>query len=1180
MKTRKPLWRHTTRFFPLCLCILTYASLSSSCTLEEPAYSEYAKDGEFIQCPNVTSVVFEDGTSITANDPVFEGKDYSPAFQYGMCPEVAPICVTSNTGSSLCTSSCQNNCYNVCVNNFESINIVSCDNPDGKTIECAEGTADCDGNISNGCEFDLATNHTRFCVYNHETKNSIVTCMSDDYTDCDGNYKNGCEYQLSAYNAVNCADKQVTCDYDHADCDSEYLTGCEIDITTNNKHCGFCGNVCNQGSICSGGECGLTCQSGLENCFGTCIFLASNQIEACTNIDKSYTCKDGYVDHNREGFNEDGTRTAEDGCEYSLSEKHVAAYVINEEGTVELTCASDWADCNNNPDDGCEVNLIAAHARSCSYEDGKIIFACTENFGDLNNESNDGCEFQFDTHSAMGYTRGDSNEVILQCVINRSDCDGNYENGCEYDLKTANAKTCVYTSGVGVLTCRDGYANFNGDAADGCEINGGNDRDHCGAQDNHPGTKCDAGYVCSGGKCAQACGGGLTDCNGICISFTDTNVSACSAGKLICSDGYANCDNKVSNGCEIDIKGMDAGHCGSCGKEAKVSDVANSSAVTCSTGQVVATACKAGYILKSDKCEACAAGQYTISGTDTQCIACPLTTGATAMTSQNNICKAKTCAAGYYLSGNNCVACTTSDVANSMSVTSAAGSTAKTACKAATCKPGFILASGACTACSDQQYSAGGTSASCTTCPANTSANSDHSGCQALGCSNTQYFDGNTCKTSDTSNCGAKGLKCSVTTGASTMECATNTCRAKTCQDGYLLSSGNCTPCALTTSAASMTTASGSCKAKTCQPGYKLASGAGTACAAGTSSAGGTATACSNCAANTYSTQGAAVCTACPTGSYSAAGSASCNLECTAASQCTKGTGVNTMTCNSNKCVVSTCNAGYYLENGACVACPAGTYKTTSDALGITSCTACASGTYSNSTARTTSCTSCPAGKYAPTSGNTACAFCPAGTYSGSGASTCSLCGIDQYSSGGASSCSNCTNGKHSYPGSASCTLTCISDADCSDVSISQAGHVSCIANQCVATTCLGSYYLSSGQCLPCPAGTGKLTLINGDSGDITSCTPCSAGSYSNTPGSRCISCPAGTYSSSTGATSCTTCNDGYISTAGSTSCTACANNRCDLNHTSCVSPSACPSGLCLMQLDGPGHCDELIPLP
>ncbi len=103
-----------------------------------------------------------------------------------------------------------------------------------------------------------------------------------------------------------------------------------------------------------------------------------------------------------------------------------------------------------------------------------------------------------------------------------------------------------------IAACDSGFADCDGLAADGCEIDVETDASHCGA-------------------CAQGC------------SPDNVVAATCSAGTCdgVCEAGWVDCDSdKLENGCEVYI-GYDPDNCGACG-------------VTCSTDHVVAPTCVIG----------------------------------------------------------------------------------------------------------------------------------------------------------------------------------------------------------------------------------------------------------------------------------------------------------------------------------------------------------------------------------------------------------------------------------------------------------------------------------------------------------------------------------------------------------------------------------------------------------
>ena len=261
--------------------------------------------------------------------------------------------------------------------------------------------------------------------------------------------------------------------------------------------------------------------------------------------------------------------------------------------------------------------------------------------------------------------------------------------------------------------------------------------------------------------------------------------------------------------------------------------------------------------------------------------------------------------------------------------------------------------------------------------------------------------------------------------------------------------------------------------------------------------------------------------------------------------------------------------------------CTAGTYA----AAGATSCSACPSGYTSaaGATAQNQCYINVPAGKYIGTANSSTQTSCAAGTskaahtvYYGS-TSSCSQCTAGTYSTGGAGSCTTCPSGYTSAAGATAQNKCYISVP---------AGKYIGTANSTTQTSCAAGtskaahtvYYGSTSSCSQCSAGT----YSTGGAGSCTACpsgytsaagataqnkcyisvsagkyigtansatqTSCAAGTYKAAhtvyygSTSSCSQCSAGTYSTGD-AGSCTTCPSGYTSAAGAT-----AQNKCYIN--------------------------------
>ena len=161
--------------------------------------------------------------------------------------------------------------------------------------------------------------------------------------------------------------------------------------------------------------------------------------------------------------------------------------------------------------------------------------------------------------------------------------------------------------------------------------------------------------------------------------------------------------------------------------------------------------------------------------------------------------------------------------------------------------------------------------------------------------------------------------------------------------------------------------------------------------------------ACDDCAAGTYSNDGAASCTACSNGYFSGSGASACTI-------CPVGK----RTAYPGGWVASAYGDGMDLTT--CYDCPGGTYQ---DQEGSTvndpnwGCKACNGGQYS--AAGSASCTTCDAGQYlyipSGFSYGTAdsCKNCAAGTYSSAGATLCTTFSRCHIGTGCSSNGEGCT---------------------------------------------------------------------------------------------------------------------------------------------------------------------------
>jgi hypothetical protein len=186
-------------------------------------------------------------------------------------------------------------------------------------------------------------------------------------------------------------------------------------------------------------------------------------------------------------------------------------------------------------------------------------------------------------------------------------------------------------------------------------------------------------------------------------------------------------------------------------------------------------------------------------------------------------------------------------------------------------------------------------------------------------------------------------------------------------------------------------------------------------------------------------------------------------------------------------------------------------------------------------------CQVCPAGKYQPDPGSAECLTCPLGTVSMGGSGACVPCpaGWHQVS---AQACLPCPTGTAAGPAPSYACTTCPPNywasegsAECTACPALSTGLGGTDASGCWCQS--GTYLemaMSPMACLMCPAGQYAAFAS-------TTCSACSTGSYSPTPGSAgCQPCPLGSIAPDGGASACTPCEAGNVSEPTRVSCSPC----------------------------------------
>ena len=376
---------------------------------------------------------------------------------------------------------------------------------------------------------------------------------SDPSTGCGAASCEPCAYPNAMATCVAGACAPGRCLDGFAECDLDARNGCEVSTRTDRDHCGACGNRCslpNAAAGCSDGTCAVgTCNPGYGDCDGS----ATNGCETGVQGDLAHcgACGQRCAPAHATG------RCSAGAC-------GVAA------------CEAGYADCDGSAANGCEVD-VRVDAMSC----GRCGARCAP------------------AHATGSCSAGACS--VVACDPGYGDCDGDAANGCEVDLRTSAAHCgtcaarCAWPNAAG--QCRDGvcargacdpgFADCDGDTANGCEVETASNPSSCGTC----GRVCDrlnATAQCSAGVCRIGrCDAGSADCDGRddngCEVNTNLTLSSCGAcGRVcapahatpVCEEGrcavascapsYANCNGSPDDGCEVDTR-SDVAHCGGCG---------------------------------------------------------------------------------------------------------------------------------------------------------------------------------------------------------------------------------------------------------------------------------------------------------------------------------------------------------------------------------------------------------------------------------------------------------------------------------------------------------------------------------------------------------------------------------------------------------------------------------------
>lgn len=325
---------------------------------------------------------------------------------------------------------------------------------------------------------------------------SCIPACPEDERLCDGGcvdlledpkHCGGCDQACAAEEvcaAGTCTAPSPSCDEGLARCGE----AC-VDTRSSTAHCGGCDAACEGGSLCQGGAC--ACPAGQLACEGLCVEEGPENCGACgTACNASQSCVEGVCVCPGAGLACGG------GCVDALSDaencgdcgvvceggERVLASVCAA-GVCELSCESDFDNCDGDPSNGCESRLLsdAANCGMCGVDcasrpnavgaacvAGNCSFACADGWGNCDIDPANGCETDLtDTPEACGSCGNNCRDLanvdqvacvqrsceLLSCKDGWDDCDDVLTNGCEIDLRThrhncgACGKSCTILCG-------------------------------------------------------------------------------------------------------------------------------------------------------------------------------------------------------------------------------------------------------------------------------------------------------------------------------------------------------------------------------------------------------------------------------------------------------------------------------------------------------------------------------------------------------------------------------------------------------------------------------------------------------------------------------------------------------------------------------------------------------------
>jgi hypothetical protein len=421
-----------------------------------------------------------------------------------------------------------------------------CERTRGVCVDCLT-TIDCTG--TDVCSANRCVAAPPPCRSDRECSSRVQVCNTARMACVDCNVDRDCPAGNFCDREGNCA--ALTCTPNSSTCADETTRRvCSADgrTLTNTP----CPTVANSASRCADGACSSSCNASFGDCDGSaangCEVDLRASVANCGRCGNACPAQGGVA-----------------GCAT---------------GACTLACLTGRGDCDANLANGCETNLASsnAHCGRCgspcgagqTCTDGACVFSfctsgqtlCAGACVDLNtNVAQCGaCGRRCALANAVaGCSAGTC--VVAACAPGFADCNGNPADGCEVNLTSSTAncggcgRACALTNATAtcsagacaIAACDATFGDCNGNPADGCEVNGYTNAANCGAC----GRACAAGQSCQTGVCTtSACGTGLTACPGGSCRNLANDVANCGACARACPMGQL-CTASVCTGAAL-----------------------------------------------------------------------------------------------------------------------------------------------------------------------------------------------------------------------------------------------------------------------------------------------------------------------------------------------------------------------------------------------------------------------------------------------------------------------------------------------------------------------------------------------------------------------------------------------------------------------------------------------------